>query len=206
LLKVPTFRVSMIAGSLSRMGGSGANFLFSLMFQTIFGMSAAQSGRLSFFMIAGSLVSRLGGPTAIQRCDIRSVLVFAGSMVALLLILAAMIRPATPIIVDVILLVAVGLFQSVSLLVFGAIAYADIGRERAVAATSFYTALQQATMSVGITIQVLVLSGSEMMTGSPAPNSYGFSCGFAAAAFCFLASACASARLHKGAGANLRSN
>ena len=44
LLRVPTFRLSVICGSLSRIAVGAMPFLLPMMLQLGFGMSAAQSG------------------------------------------------------------------------------------------------------------------------------------------------------------------
>ena len=54
LMRIKTFRVSMIAGSLSRITQGAQPFLLPLMMQLAFGMSAAQSGLLTFATACGS--------------------------------------------------------------------------------------------------------------------------------------------------------
>ncbi len=54
LMRIQTFRVSMIAGSLSRITQGAQPFLLPLMMQLGFGMSAAQSGLLTFATACGS--------------------------------------------------------------------------------------------------------------------------------------------------------
>ena len=69
LMRIKTFRVSMIAGSLSRITQGAQPFLLPLMMQLAFGMSAAQSGLLTFATACGSMMMKAdrGADTAALR-------------------------------------------------------------------------------------------------------------------------------------------
>ncbi|MFX8389492.1 hypothetical protein ABTL55_19720, partial [Acinetobacter baumannii] len=54
LMRIPTFRLSVIAGSLSRIMAGSAPFLLPLMLQIGFGMSAVESGMITFLGAVGS--------------------------------------------------------------------------------------------------------------------------------------------------------
>ena len=67
LLRVTTFRMSMLCGSLSRIAVGAMPFLMPMMFQLGFGLSAVQSGLITFVSSIGSLAMRACAP-AILSC------------------------------------------------------------------------------------------------------------------------------------------
>ena len=76
MMLIPTFRLSVICGSLSRIAVGAMPFLLPMMFQLGFGLSAAQSGLITFVSSVGSLgmrPGRAGHPAAArlpQRADV----------------------------------------------------------------------------------------------------------------------------------------
>ena len=74
MMQIVTFRMSVICGSLSRIAVGAMPFLLPMMLQLGFGLSAAQSGLITFVTSIGSLASELikgssspvGIPTSLQ--------------------------------------------------------------------------------------------------------------------------------------------
>ena len=66
LMRYPTFGVSVTAASLFRIGIGALPFLLPLMLQEGFGMSAAQSGLITFASSAGALVMKPGAEYALD--------------------------------------------------------------------------------------------------------------------------------------------
>ena len=72
LMQVPTFRLSVIAGSLTRITQGAQPFLLPLMFQLGFGMSAAKSGSITLASAVGSLAMKWLAPRVLRRFGFRS--------------------------------------------------------------------------------------------------------------------------------------
>jgi EmrB/QacA subfamily drug resistance transporter len=160
LLRIPTFGASVLAGSLSRISSGATPFLLPMMLQLGFGMSAAQSGCITFASAAGSLLMRAGAVFLLKQFGFRRTMIWNGLIAALFPILYGAFRPAWPIAAVYAVLVAGGFFQSLQFIAYHTIAYADIPHVRLGAATSLYTSLQQFTVTLGICCSAGVLAGS----------------------------------------------
>ena len=89
LMRIPTFRLSVLCGSLSRIAVGAMPFLLPMMFQLGFGLSAAQSGLITFVSSIGSLGDAPGAPVFLRRLGFRNVLIWIGLVATLLLALSA---------------------------------------------------------------------------------------------------------------------
>jgi hypothetical protein len=78
LLRIETFRVGVAAGSLFRIGVGAVPFLLPLMFQLAYGMSAFQSGMITFVAAAGAISMKLGAAKMIRRFGFRRLLLVNG--------------------------------------------------------------------------------------------------------------------------------
>ncbi len=175
LLRIPTMRLSLACGTLSRISVGAMPFLMPMMFQLGFGYSAAKSGLITFASSLGSLVVRAAAPGIIRRMGFRQVLVWIGALATLLLALAAAFRPGWPLWGIYALLIAIGFFQSLQFMAYNTIAYADVSREQMSAATSFYTTFQQMALSLGIATSAAALAVSIRLTGHTEPHLFDFS-------------------------------
>ncbi|MDB5460094.1 MAG: transporter, partial [Caulobacteraceae bacterium] len=71
LMRVPTFRLSLIGGSLTRITQGAQPFLLPLMLQLGFGMSAATSGTITIAGAIGSLAMKWLAPGVLKRFGFR---------------------------------------------------------------------------------------------------------------------------------------
>ncbi|WP_428487473.1 MFS transporter [Rhodopila sp.] len=182
LLRVMTFRMSLLCGSLSRIAVGAMPFLLPMMFQLGFGMSAVQSGLITFVSSIGSLAMRTCAPWFLKRLGFKPVLTWVGALATFLLALSAAFRPAWPLPLIYAVLVANGFFQSLQFMAYNTIAYADVPREDMSAATSFYTTFQQMSLTLGIALSAAALAASIAVNGHAEPRLADFS-----AAFLFVA-------------------
>ena len=203
LLRVPTFGLSVLSGSLFRIAIGATPFLLPMMLQLGFGMTAAQSGLITFASAAGSLVMRGVAPRVLRRIGFRRALVWNGILSASLLALYAAFRPGWPLAAIYAVLLAGGFFQSLQFTAYNTIAYADIPRREMSSATSFYSTFQQLSLTLGISVSAAVLAASIRVTGHAAPTPGDFSLAFLVVAGFALAAAPAAARLAAVAGAEV---
>jgi len=203
LMRIPTFRFSVVSGSFSRIGAGATPFLLPMMLQLGFGYSAAQSGLITFTSSAGSLLMRLVAPRLLRQLGFRNVMIWIGLLATALLGACAALRPGWPVVAIYALLLSFGFFQSLMFMAYNTIAYADVPRPEVSAATSFYTTFQQMALSLGIAVSAAALAGSVVLTGHARPMPTDFSIAFlVVAAISFMAPAI-SARLDHSAGAEL---
>ena len=153
-------------------------FLLPMMLQLGFGVSAAQSGLVTFASGAGSLLMRLSAPVFIRRLGFRNVLVWVGLIAVLCLMTSAAFRPSWPMAAIYAVLLTGGFFQSLQFMAYNTIAYADVPRQQMSAATSFYATFQQLTLSLGIATSAAALATSMRIAGHAAPALSDFSAAF----------------------------
>jgi Na+/melibiose symporter-like transporter len=82
------------------------------MLQLGFGMSAAQSGLVTFTSSIGSLMMRVVAPKLLRQLGFRNVLVWVGLVSTLLLTTCAAFRPSWPVFLIYGVLLVGGFFQS----------------------------------------------------------------------------------------------
>ena len=203
LLMLPTFRIAVMAGSLFRMSVGALPFLLPLMFQLGFGMTAFDSGLLTFSSGMGAMAMKFAAQPLLRRFGFRGVLMGNAVISGVLILGPAFFIQATPVPVIVAVLVAGGLSRSLQFTSINAIGYAEVPAERLSSATSFTAVLQQVSGSVGITLAAMGLEICGALRGTSAPDLGNFPYVFALLAGLALSSAAIFARLHKDAGQSM---
>jgi EmrB/QacA subfamily drug resistance transporter len=178
LMRIPTFRLSVLSGTLSRIAVGALPFLLPMMLQLGFGMSAARSGLITFVSAVGSLVMRVTAPKLLRQLGFRNVLVWIGLIATVLLAACGAFRPNWPAFAIYGVLLLNGFFQSLQFIAYNTIAYADVPRSQMSAATSFYTTFQQLSLSLGIAISAAALAASTGWRGHAGPRLVDFSTAF----------------------------
>ncbi|MBP6817887.1 MAG: DHA2 family efflux MFS transporter permease subunit [Ferrovibrio sp.] len=203
LLQVQTFRVSVTAGTLFRIGVGAIPFLLPLMLQVGFGLSAFQSGMLTFASAVGALAMKTTAAPILRRFGFRRVLlanaVISGSFIAIL----GFFRPDWPAWVILGLLLVGGFFRSLQFTAMNTIVYADIPPERMSAATSFYAMAQQVTLSAGVAVGAMVLHITATLAGDRALVPGDFTPAFVAVGLAAMCSVLLLRPLPKNAGEEL---
>ncbi len=203
LLRIPTFAISVVSGSLFRIAIGAVPFLLPLLLQLGFGLSAANSGAITFATAAGSLGMRAFAKPILRRFGFRRILVYNGLIGMLLLIVVSQFRPDWPRPVLYGVLLCMGFFQSLQFTSYNTIAYADVPPPMMSSATSFYATFQQISLSLGITVAAGVLGAVSTLSGHAVPTLWDFSAATLAVAFVGLMAAPAGLRLPADAGEEL---
>ena len=135
LMQVPTFRLSVIAGSLTRITQGAQPFLLPLMLQLGFGMSAAASGLITIAGAIGSLAMKWLAPRILRAFGFRRSLIVNGLIGAGGYAVCGFFRPFWPTPLIFAVLVLCGFFMSFQFTAYNTIAYDEIPPERMSAAT-----------------------------------------------------------------------
>ncbi len=165
LLRIPTFRLAVIGGSLWRIAGGSLPFLMPLMMQLGFGKSAAASGVITFVSSAGSMVMKASAPRVLRRFGFRNTMIWNAVIATGLLASCAAFRPSWPLWAIYGVLLITGFFQSLQFTAYNTIAFAEIPPNRSSAAMSFYSTFQQLMLSVGICAAATALNVSISIAG-----------------------------------------
>ncbi len=178
LMRVPTFRLSVIGGSLTRITQGAQPFLLPMMFQLGFGMSAAASGSITIAGAIGSLGMKWLAPRALKRFGFRRSLIVNGLIASGGYAICGLFRPGWPVAAIFAVLMSCGFFMSFQFTAYNTIAYDEIPPERMSAATSFYATFQQLMLSLGICVGAVSLRIGMMGAHRAAPGLGDFTLAF----------------------------
>ena len=178
LMRIKTFQVSLIAGSLSRITQGAQPFLLPLMMQLAFGLSAAQSGVLTFATACGSMMMKGTAAPILRRFGFRRTLIWNGVFSSLLYALCAAFRAAWPHWALFAVLAVCGFSMSLQFTAYNTVAYDDVPAERTAAANSFFTTFQQLALSFGICTGALALTMAKTISGHTHAGVGDFSAAF----------------------------
>jgi EmrB/QacA subfamily drug resistance transporter len=169
-LRIPTYAVSILGGSLFRMAISTVPFLLPLMFQIGFGLSAFHAGLLVLVVFAGNLGMKPATTPVLRRFGFRTTLLGNGLITAASLIACGTLSPTTPLAIMLVVLFVGGLCRSMQFTGIMTLAFADVPKPELSAANSLSSVVQQMTMGMGIALGALTLRAASMLrgeTGSP---------------------------------------
>jgi EmrB/QacA subfamily drug resistance transporter len=152
LLYYPTFRGGAVGGSLFRIGVGAVPLLLPLLLQLGFGFSPLRSGLLTFVTALGAIGMKVAAGRVLRQWGFRKVLVFNSIISAVFIAAPALFTSHTSIALMVAVLLVGGFFRSLEFTCINAISYAEIEQPKMSAATSLQSALQQFSLSMGVTV------------------------------------------------------
>ncbi|WP_236897191.1 MFS transporter [Devosia sp. SL43] len=126
LLRLPVFRISVVAGTFFRLGQGAVPFLFPLMLQLSFGMTPFESGMITFVGAIGALIAKFMCNWIFARFGFKYPLVLATAISCLGILAMGLYTPATPLPVILSILTFVGFWQSVFWTGSNAFVFADV--------------------------------------------------------------------------------
>jgi EmrB/QacA subfamily drug resistance transporter len=180
LLEIPTFRIGVTGGTLTRMGIGALPFLLPMMLQLGFGYSPIVSGLLTFASAAGALTNRLAATAIIRRYGYRNTLLFNAFLTSALLGVNALWRPGTPVMLIFGVLLFGGFFRSLQFNTLQTVAYAEVPPAQMSSATTVASMVQQLGNGFGVALAALLLQLALAWRGSSAPDLLDFRFVFAA--------------------------
>jgi EmrB/QacA subfamily drug resistance transporter len=156
LLRVRTFRISVLGGFLTRLGIGGLPFLLPLLYQLGLGLPAWQSGLLMMPSAAAAMGMKLIAPKVLARFGYRQVLVVNTLCIGVTIALFGMVGRETPLAVIVGISLMQGFFNSLQFSSMNTLAYADIEAGDSSMASTISSSFQQLSMSFGLAAGSLV--------------------------------------------------
>jgi EmrB/QacA subfamily drug resistance transporter len=168
LMRITTFRLSVLGGSLTRITQGAQPFLLPLMMQLAFGLSAAQSGAMTVAGAIGSFGMKGVARRILKRFGFRNSLIVMGLLGTGSYAACGLFRPDWPLPAVFAVLVVSGFLMSFQFTAYNTIAYDEIAKDRMSAATSFYSTFQQLMLSLGICIGATALHVSMLWRGAAA--------------------------------------
>ncbi len=156
LLRVRTFRVSVVGGFLTRLGVGGMPLLLPLLYQVGMGMPAWQSGLLMMPQAAAAMGMKVLCTALLRRYGFRRVLTVNTVLVGATIACFSMVATGTPVIVIVLLGLLMGLFNSLQYSSMNTMAYADVADADVSMASTMAGTMQQMSMSFGLALGSLI--------------------------------------------------
>ena len=157
LLRLPTFRASIVGGFLFRLGVGALPFLLPLLLQIGFGLTPFQSGLITFTSALGSMFMKAAVTRVVKRFGYRDVLLYNSLISSLFLAACATFVPGMPFAVMIAILLTGGFFRSLQFTSINTIAYAEVEPAKMSRATSLVAAAQQLSLSTGVAVGALVV-------------------------------------------------
>ncbi len=157
LLRLPTFRASILGGFLFRLGIGALPFLLPLLLQIGFDLTPFQSGLITFTSALGSMFMKAAVASVLNRFGYRNVLLYNSLLSSAFLAACATFVPGMPFPVMIAILLSGGFFRSLQFTSINTIAYAEIEPTKMSRATALTAAAQQLSLSTGVAVGALVV-------------------------------------------------
>ena len=156
LLRVRTFRVSVLGGFVTRLGIGGLPFLLPLLYQLGLGLPAWQSGLLMMPAAAAAMGMKFISTRVLARFGYRQVLIVNTLLIGCTIAMYTLVGPGTPLYAIVAIGLCLGFFNSLQFSSMNSIAYADIESQDSSMASTIASSLQQLSMSFGLAFGSLI--------------------------------------------------
>jgi len=150
LLKVRTFRISVLGGFVTRLGVGGLPFLLPMLYQLGMGLPAWQSGLLMMPSALAAMGMKLFAPRLLARFGYRQILLANTMMIGLTIALFTLVDAGTPLMLIVGISLMQGFFNSLQFSSMNTLAYADIEPADTSMASTISSSFQQLSMSFGL--------------------------------------------------------
>jgi EmrB/QacA subfamily drug resistance transporter len=157
LLKLPTFRASLVGGFMFRIGVGAMPFLLPLLLQVGFNMTPFQSGMITFTSTMGALFMKAAAPWMLKRFGFRTVLIWNAILGGLFIAACAGFTGTTPFPAMIAVLMVGGFFRSLQFTSINALAYAEVPTSRMSRATALSAVGQQVSLATGVAIGALTV-------------------------------------------------
>jgi MFS family permease len=157
ILRVRTYRVTALGGSIFRAVITAIPFLLPLLFQLGFGWSAAHAGLVVIALFAGNVGIKPVTTPLMRRFGMRAVML--GSVLASAACLAgiAFLTAGTPLALMIVLLTLSGIFRSIGFTTYNTVAFADVPDNRMTSANTLMSTVQELGGGLGVAVGALLV-------------------------------------------------
>jgi len=156
LLRIRTFRISVLGGFVTRLGVGGMPLLLPLLYQLGMNRPAWQSGLLTMPLAIGAMAMKVLSSPLLRRFGYRQVLVINTVLIGITIGLYTQVGSGTATGILVLLGLTLGLVNSLQFSSMNSMAYADIDEVDSAKASALASTLQQMSMSFGLACASLV--------------------------------------------------
>ena len=156
LLRVRTFRVSVLGGFVTRLGLGGMPFLLPLLYQLGLGFPAWKAGLFTMPQALAAMGMKVIGRQVLARFGHRCVLIANTVLLGVAICLFSLVSLETPFWCILLLSFALGFFASLQFTSMNTLVYADVDDQEASQAGSIASTAQQMSLSFGVAFGALL--------------------------------------------------
>jgi EmrB/QacA subfamily drug resistance transporter len=167
VLRVPTLRITVSAGSLYRLVITAVPFLLPLQFQLVFGWTPFVSGLLVAMLFLGNIAVKPTTTPLMRRFGIRRVLLVNAVLSVGCFALLATLNPSMPVAVMAVILFLSGTLRSIGFTAYNSLAFADVSGDELTHANTLNSAVQELAAGLGIAVGALALSTLTPLASDP---------------------------------------
>jgi EmrB/QacA subfamily drug resistance transporter len=164
-LKIPSFHVSVLGGSMFRIGFGAVPFLLPLALQEGLGMTAFKSGLITCASAFGSLFMRSLTSFTLRRFGFRAVLIYNAVFSGIAIAAYSTFSPGTHVWYIWLVVLLSGFFAGLQFTGLNLMAYADIAGRDIGRATSLSSVVQQMSLGLGVAVGGIVLQLTRALHG-----------------------------------------
>ncbi|MEZ2309321.1 MFS transporter [Paraburkholderia sp. RCC_158] len=164
-LKIPTFSVTVVTGSFTRIGIGAVPYLMPLLFQVGFGLSAFKSGLLLLASALGNLGMKALTTRILQRFGFRMVSIVDVTVAGIFIIACGLLTPEVPLALVLIVVFVYGVARSMQFSTLATLAYADVAQPQMSGASTLWSAAAQMTIGLGIAFGAVSLRAAAFFNG-----------------------------------------
>ncbi|WP_416052688.1 DHA2 family efflux MFS transporter permease subunit [Cupriavidus basilensis] len=164
-LRVPTFSVTVITGSVTRIGIGAVPYLMPLLFQVGFGLSAFRSGLLLLASALGNLGMKALTTRVLQHYGFRATAIVDVAFASVFIVACGLLTPETPLAIVLFVVFIYGVTRSMQFSTLATLAYADIPQNQMSSANTLWNAAQQMSIGLGIAFGSLSLRIAASLRG-----------------------------------------
>ena len=172
LLRYPTYRASLLGGTLVRLGIGASPFLMPLLLQVALGWSPLKASFVTLATGVGVLSARPFAAAGLKRFGFRTSLAVFVSLTALFTAASGFFTPATPMTVMMAALLLGGFCRSNQFIAANTIAYADVPDSQTAAASTLSAVTQQVGLALGVSFGGVMLHLARGSDGALTPDRF----------------------------------
>jgi EmrB/QacA subfamily drug resistance transporter len=203
LMRLPTFRYSVIGGNLYRIAVGAVPFLVPLMLQLGFGFTAFETGLVTFASAIGALLMKFTVAPIVRRFGYRGLLIWNGFVSCALIAVQGLFTAITPYAIMFSVLLMAGFTRSLQFSALNTLAYADVEMKDMGRANALYTVAQQLFLALGVSVAAFLLDARLWFSGRSELVADDFSFALVTVAILSVLSVFSYFKLQPGAGASV---
>jgi EmrB/QacA subfamily drug resistance transporter len=172
LLRYPTYRASLLGGTLVRLGIGATPFLMPLLLQVALGWTPLRASLVTIATGFGIIIARPFGTALLRRVGFRTSLALFVVLTAILTTAPALFRVTTPVWLMMGILTVTGFCRSNQFIAANTIAYADVPETSTAAASTLAAVTQQVGLALGISFGGVMLHFARGHGGALTPDRF----------------------------------